>query len=447
MKTFRPVTRRNALKLGAAATALPLVHIRTAGAAGKVSIGFWDHWVPAGNDVMKKQVAAWSEKSKVEVEADFITSNNNKLLLTAAAEAQAGTGHDAIALQIWEVQNHLDKLEPMDDVVGRLTGQYGDVNKVCQYLGKSKGHWMAVPTSSGTQIKGPCGRISVLKDKAGLDVQAMYPAKEGHTAASDNWTYDTMLKAATACKAAGMPFGLGLGTTTDSVDMVGAMFHAFGAVLIDGEGNNKVKSDEVRAVLEYGQKLVKQLPDDAVSYDDASNNRALISGKSPLIFNPPSAWAVALRDNHDVGADCWTFPAPSGPKGSFTPYLPYYWGIWQFSQNKAAAKDLVEFLMQRPQVEERCTAVLGYDLPPYEKLQDFKIWEEAGPPKGTVYNYPLRPWFNSQPSIAASDASPDVAVQIYNRGTMPTMLAKLVSGQSIDQVIAWASDEVDGFTR
>jgi hypothetical protein len=37
----RQVTRRNALKLGAAATALPLVHIRTAGAAGKQS-ALWD---------------------------------------------------------------------------------------------------------------------------------------------------------------------------------------------------------------------------------------------------------------------------------------------------------------------------------------------------------------------------------------------------------------------
>jgi hypothetical protein len=30
---------------------------------------------------------------------------------------------------------------------------------------------------------------------------------------------------------------------------------------------------------------------------------------------------------------------------------------------------------------------------------------------------------------------------------MPTMLAKLKSGQSIDQVIAWANDELQGFTR
>jgi hypothetical protein len=38
-------------------------------------------------------------------------------------------------------------------------------------------------------------------------------------------------------------------------------------------------------------------------------------------------------------------------------------------------------------------------------------------------------------------------VQIYNRGTLPTMFAKLQSGQTIAQVIDWAQDEIEGFTR
>jgi hypothetical protein len=61
------VSRRKAVKLGAAAAALPLVHIRTAGAAGSLNIGFWDHWVPGANAVMQKQVSAWADKNKVEV--------------------------------------------------------------------------------------------------------------------------------------------------------------------------------------------------------------------------------------------------------------------------------------------------------------------------------------------------------------------------------------------
>ena len=441
------VSRRNALALGAAAAALPLVHIRTAGAAGKLSIAFWDHWVPAGNDVMRKQVQAWADKNKVDVEADFITSVGVKNLLTIAAEAQARSGHDVQAFPTWEAQNHRDLLEPMDDVVGRLSEKYGPPDEVMEYLGKHGGHWLAVPTSSGTQNKGPCGRISVLKEKAGIDVQAMYPARDEATDAANNWTFDTHLKAAEACFKAGMPFAIGLGVTADSVDTAGSLFHGFGAELVNAKGDITVDSDAVRQVLEHAQQLVKFLPADAVSFDDASNNRALISGKSALIWNPPSAWAVAKRDAPAVAADCWTFAAPAGPKGRFMPTDPFLWGVWQFAANKSAAKEIIEYLMQRENVEARCNAVDGYDLPPFPKMLDFKIWEEVAPPKGTVFNYPNRPVHHQKESVACSPAPPDIAVQIYNRGTMPTMFAKLKSGQSIKQVVSWAQDELEGFVR
>jgi ABC-type glycerol-3-phosphate transport system substrate-binding protein len=335
----------------------------------------------------------------------------------------------------------------VDDVMQRLTSKYGQVNHVCEYLAKIKGHWLGVPTSSGTQYKGPCGRISVLKDKAGLDIVNMYPAKDVHTAASDAWTWDAHLQAAQACQKAGMPFAIGLGQTSDSVDFAGTLFRAFGAELVDSKGNITVKSDKVRAVLEYGQKLVKVLPADAVSYDDASNNRALISGQSPLIYNPPSAWAVAKRDAPAVAQDSWSLSAPTGPEGRYLPYLPFFWGVWSFSKNKSAAKDLIEALLQRDTVEARCTEVMGYDVPPFDSMLDFKVWQEVGPPTGTVYNYPIRPIHKATAHIAALPAPPEIAVQIYNRATMPTMLAKLQSGQTIDQVIAWASDELEGFTR
>jgi ABC-type glycerol-3-phosphate transport system substrate-binding protein len=442
------LSRRGALKLGAAASALPLVHIRTAGAAGKVSIGFWDHWVPGGNDIMQKQVDAWASKNKVEVQADFITGNGNKLSMTGAAEAQAKAGHDALTFYNWDVHNYADALEPIDDVMSRLIAANGPANQACTYLAKGKGHWVAVPTSSGTQTKPPCARISWFK-KQGLDLQAMYPAHPGKTPLQDGWTWDEFLKYAEAAQKDGLAFALGLGgnNNTDAIDMHGALFRSFGATLIDSEGAIQLDSAEVHQTLEFAQRLVKFYPNDAVSFDDASNNRALISGKSALIFNPPSAWAVAKRDAPAIAADCWTFAAPKGPKGRFVPTASFFWGVYNFSSNKTAAKELIEFLMQRPQVEARCNAVDGYDLPPYEKLLDFKIWEEVQPPKGTVYNYPIRPWHDEQPSLTASEAAPDVAVQIYNRAIHNQMLARLKEGQSIPTVIAWARDELQGFMR
>jgi ABC-type glycerol-3-phosphate transport system substrate-binding protein len=443
----KTLSRRSALILGSTAAALPLVHIRTAGAAGKLSIGFWDHWVPAGNDAMKKQIAAFSEKHKVDVQADFITSVGSKNLLTIAAEAQAKTGHDVQSFPSWEVHNNADNLEPVDDLMKALMGKYGEVSSSATYLGRVKGRWMAVPSSSGSQNKPPCARISMMKDMAGLDVKAMYPSAGGGPGKQDDWTWDAFLKAAEACQKGGKPFGIGLGQTTDSEDFAGALFAAYGAELVNAKGDITVKTEPVRQVMEYAQKLVKVLPPDAVSYDDASNNRALISGQSALICNPPSAWAVALRDNKTIAEDCWTISMPKGPKGRMVPSLFYLWGIWKFSPNKSAAKELIMFLSERENVEERCAKVLGYDIPPFDSMLDFKIWEDVGPPKGTVYNYPIRKEHGAIPWVAMSPAPPEIAVQAYNQGIHSTMFAKLKSGQTIDQTMAWAQNELEGFVR
>ena len=174
MRNQRRITRRAAMMAGAA---LPLVHIRTAGAAGKLNLGFWDHWVPATNATMRKQVGEWAEKNKVEVNIDFITSVGQKLILTQQAEYQARKGHDILPVSNWEVRNLADRMEPMDDIVEHLQKQYGPYAPAYSYLGKVKDHWVAVPSSTGSLNLTFCGRISLLKKHAGIDIREMYPAK------------------------------------------------------------------------------------------------------------------------------------------------------------------------------------------------------------------------------------------------------------------------------
>lgn len=437
-------TRRKVLKYGAAASALPWVHIRTAGAAGTLSIFFWDHWVPAGNVEMRKQVAAFADKTKTEVKADFITSQGNQTLLTINAQAQAGRGHDIITIANWNVKDHADKLEDVDAVVTKMEAAHGQANAVASYLGKDKGKWVAVPSSWGTQNKGPVARISMWKEFAGIDVTKMYPGVGG-TIDDANWTMDTMLKAAEALHKAGKPFGLGCGTTADNVDTWGSIFASFGAELIDASGKIQIRSAAVRQALEYSQKLVKFLPADAQSWDDSSNNRALISGAASFIYNPPSAWAVAVRDAPAVAQDTWHFPVPAGPKGRFVPHSMNFWAIWKFAQNKPAAKELIEYLMLPENVDARSASVLGYDLPPFQKMSESKVWDKIGPPEGSVYHYPVRAQHKAVSHLAHMPAPPEIAVQVYNRGTLPTMIAKLKAGETIDQVINWGNRELEGF--
>ncbi|WP_291856141.1 extracellular solute-binding protein [Bradyrhizobium sp.] len=419
-------------------------YVRGAHAAGKLSIGFWDHWVPGANKASTELVNEWAAKEKVEVTIDYIPSQGNKLLLTIQAEAQAKSGHDIMAMATWLPHAHAENLEPVNEVVEAVIKQSGDVNGTVRYLGVANGKWLGVPACVGSQIKGPCSRIDLMKKHAGIDVQAMYPA--GAPPKAEGWTTDTFLKAAEACHKGGVPFGIGLGETSDNVDTVGAFFLAFGAEVVDAKGKVVVKNDNVRAVLEYYKKLMAFLPPDAPAWDDSSNNKWLVSGRGALIMNPPSAWAVARRDAPQIAEQCWTHGFPVGPKGRFAPFLPFYWSIWKFAKNKEAAKSLLLHLSQPEAIEKMVTASGGYDLPAFEKLTTLKTWAEEGPPKGTLYHYP-NPHKHQVLSISASPAPPKVAQQIYTQATLTKMCVRFYQGEPMEKTLAWAEGELEGFMR
>jgi ABC-type glycerol-3-phosphate transport system substrate-binding protein len=419
-------------------------HVSHSQAAGKLSVMFWDHWVPGGNDASKALCEEWAAKNKVEVTVDYVTSQGHKNLLTIAAEEQARSGHDILAFPTWEPHGRSRNLEPVDDIMADLIKLHGKVNPTVDYLAKSNNKYIAVPTCVGSQIKGPCSRIDLLKKHANIDIQAMYPA--GSAPKADAWTLDAMLKAAEACNKAGNPMGIGLGTPEDNIDTAGAIFQSFGAHLVDEKGKITAKTDNVRKALEYYIKLAQWLPPDAPSWDNASNNKYLVSGKASLIMNPPSAWAVAKRDAPQVAEQLWTHGMPSGPAGRFSPFLPYFWGIWSFSRNKTAAKDLLRHLSTRSAVEKMVNASQGYDLPAFEKLTDLKIWAEIGPPKGTLYHYP-NPHDHQTLSVAAAPAPPKIAHQIYTQAIQTKMVVRILKGEKMESTLAWAESEIEGFMR
>src|SRR6266480_3934724 len=118
----RKLSRRQFVAATAATSAALITapYVRGAYAAGKLTLGFWDHWVPDANKASTDLINEWATKEKVEVSIDYITSQGNKLLLTAAAEAQAKSGHDILAMATWWPHAQADLLEPMNDVVEPL---------------------------------------------------------------------------------------------------------------------------------------------------------------------------------------------------------------------------------------------------------------------------------------------------------------------------------------
>src|SRR5712691_8530741 len=122
-------TRRTVLQTAAlATTALAVPFVRGAHAAGKLSVGWWDHWVPGANEPLEKLCREWAEKEKIDIKVDFITSNGDKDLLTVAAEAQAKNGHDILSFTAWYAPGQAENLEPVDDVLAALVREHGAVS-------------------------------------------------------------------------------------------------------------------------------------------------------------------------------------------------------------------------------------------------------------------------------------------------------------------------------
>src|SRR5262249_34163783 len=228
------ITRRNVLKSAAlgSAAAIAAPYVRGAYAAGSLSVGFWDHWVPGANNTLTKICNEWAEKNKVELKIDYITTQGDKDKLTAAAEAQAGTGHDIMSHRDWNIQIHHRVLEPLDDVVKQLVAKYGEISSVSQYLDTVKGTWHGMPATCGSQVKPCASRLDLYKEHAGIDLRDIFPADESKydKAKTDKWDWDLYLTSAEKLFKAGYPVGLPMGQTSDPIDCAAPLFNSSGLV-------------------------------------------------------------------------------------------------------------------------------------------------------------------------------------------------------------------------
>jgi hypothetical protein len=121
-------------------------------------------------------------------------------------------------------------------------------------------------------------------------------------------------------------------------------------------------------------------------------------------------------------------------------------GALEFFDNKSAAKSLLAHLSTRSSVEQLVVGSHGVDIPPYEKLRDFRTWAEEKPPAGTLYNYPPRDDVTA--FLAGYPAPPGIGTQMATQGTICKMVAVCTQqGKSIEEAVEYAQSELEGFRR
>ena len=105
--------RRRLLAQSALATTALIAapYVRGAHAAGKLAIGFWDHWVPGANNTLTKLCNEWGEKNKVEVKPedlpefpDSLDLGGNEMegiLINASRDGMVDSGDLGLLLLDW----------------------------------------------------------------------------------------------------------------------------------------------------------------------------------------------------------------------------------------------------------------------------------------------------------------------------------------------------------
>ncbi len=443
---MREMTRRSFLQTaalaGGAVIGLPVLQ-RAASAQTTLSLALWDHWVPGANDVFKQILEDWGKANNVKVQADFL---GRELSTIAAAESRGKTGHDIVHFWEFDATFYKNTLEPVDDVAEALMKQYGDYHENAWYLSYQDGHWIALPNTVGAQSFPLVTRIDLWKEHAGIDVTDIFPADVSKRDPKKIATFnlDTFLTACKKLAAAGYMFGNPISEFGDSNNWLCPILASFGSIPVTEKGDIAIESDATLEGIEYIVELTKLMPQDIFGWDNASNNRWIISGKGSAIMNPPSAWAVAKRDRPEIAAQIWHHDTPVGPKGHFRGAPGTNYGIWNFSKNKQAAKDLLTHLFQKEQQWKLLDAGQGFDMPPLKSFYSHPVWVENGPPVGGLYNYVPRG--DEKLIMGGWPAKPDLAVQINRKYLIPVMIAKAATGEMTPkEAMKWAAGELEEY--
>jgi ABC-type glycerol-3-phosphate transport system substrate-binding protein len=447
------ITRRQFMKgvvAGGAAVAstmaVPGVVRKAFTAKPSLNIALWNHWIPGAADVHTAIVNDWATKNNVEVKVDLVGPQVRDIRTIAAAESRARTGHDIIALGPFDSWAFYKQCEPLNDVADFLQKKYGKFDTLGTYLSFSKEDkaWYAIPAPIGSHSYPLVSRTDYFMKYADIDLVDIFPADVDDRQASkvNAWTYDAFLKAAKKLHAAGFPFGAAISETSDAMDWLGPLLLSFGSQPMDRDGNITIESDGTLAGLEFLKELTQYMPKEIYGWDDASNNRWIISGKGSAIQNPPSAWSVAKRTQPLNAGWIWHHDCPKGPEGRFRGALFYNFILWEWCKEKKAAKELLIYLLEKPQQWKMLTAAQGYDMPQLTPMYEHPVWVQEGPPPGGVYNYVIRG--DEQLVVGGYPAHPIAGQAIYSQSILAVMVAKATTGEmSPKDAMKWCASELE----
>jgi multiple sugar transport system substrate-binding protein len=392
----------------------PAVHAQTR----EISLLSWSHFVPASDKKLAEIAQRFTKETGIKMTVDHIA--NPQLPVKLAAEVQTQSGHDLIDLRMHLPIYYENQLLDLTDVIVPLAEKNGGLYNFCEEAALVKGRWRGMPWY---HLSFPGSYNKQYFDHVGEK-------------APDTW--DDLLRAGKKLKALGHPIGIAISQTFDAISTLSGIMWCYGAKTVEADGKTvAINSKETETAIEYVKQLYAEaMEPEVLSWDDASNNRLLVSGKGSWIHNPQSHYLTAKEKKMPVADQIFFQLSPQGPAGRHTPTVVRSLGIWKFSKNIDAAREFITFHFSTENYSEFIMAGEAFNAPVYKSMEDHPAWKidpkyepikESGK-YGHLYGWPAPGDEKSQ--------------QVTNSFVIPNMFAKAVTGVSTTEAMTWAEGEI-----
>ena len=285
---MKRTTRRQFLKSSAVASAgmaswLTLGKAPAYAQKRELTFLSWNHFVPAADDELRRQAEEFGKTANCTVRVDTIA--HLQLPAKVAAEAQSQSGHDMYRTASADPFLYENHLVDVGDVVDKLGKGGGGWYPFAAEANQTKAGWRAVPWF---WISFPATYNQAHFKKAGFET----PPK----------TWAELLQMGKALKKQGNPVGIAISHCSDAHSTYWSVAWSMGAKVLEADGKTPgIKSQQTEQVIEWYKELYKEaMEPEVLSWDDASNNRFILSGKGSWIHNPVSPYNAALANKQPI---------------------------------------------------------------------------------------------------------------------------------------------------
>jgi multiple sugar transport system substrate-binding protein len=388
----------------------------------------WVDFVPAGDEVMKGQMAEAGKALGAQITLETINANDIQPRITAAVSS--GSGADIFHLLHNWAHLYESSLVDVSDVAADIAKAQGGFYPTMEVLSKVGNAFRAVPHAI---VGGQIAYRKSLFEKAG--------AKEFPK------TWDEYRQVGKKLKAMGYPIGQTAGHTFgDAPTFWYPAMWAWGGREVERDGKKvAIGSRETVESVKFFTAFWKDACDEGgLAWDDSNNNRAFLSGTISATINGASIYVEALRNKDkyktDTGAlmhtDIAHAASPAGPAGQYHYHTSFHHGIMTYSKNQKLAKDFLRWLHAKAHFEPWFLAQKGFSVGATTEWEKHKMWDQD--PVMLPFRTAARAFrvfgYAGPPSAKASEG--------YSKYVIVDMYAKAIQGMPAEDAVKWAEGEL-----